>query len=135
VDVCRLLGAKQPFLAAVVFVVTLTTGCGQGFRVAEVTGRVTLDGRPKNGLMVVFSPEDGGTTKLPPAYGMTNEDGRYRAIRPGSKPGVVVGKTNIRVLTFDGGEVTVKGKPVANAGMQREIPASSSVIDIDLTTQ
>jgi len=120
-----------------VFVVLapLLAGCwGEGFGVSEVTGTVTLDGKPRKGLMVVFSPNDGQDTKLPPAYGFTNDEGRYRAIRPGSKPGAVVGPTTIQVLTFDGNVLTMNGKAVPGAERQQEIVRGANVVDIDLTS-
>jgi len=114
----------------------LFAGCwGEGFGVSEVTGTVTLDGKPRKGLMVVFSPDDGQATKLPPAYGFTNDEGRYRAIRPGSKPGAVVGPTTIQVLSFDGNTLVVNGKAVPNAERQQEIVRGPNVVDIDLTTK
>jgi len=114
----------------------LFAGCwGDGFGVSEVTGTVTLDGKPRKGLMVVFSPNDGQTTKLPPAYGFTNDEGRYRAIRPGSKPGAVVGPTTIQVLSFDGNTLVVNGVAVPNTEMQKEIVRGPNVVDIDLTTK
>lgn len=114
----------------------LFAGCwGEGFGVSEVTGTVTLDGKPRKGLMVVFSPNDGQTTKLPPAYGFTNDQGRYRAIRPGSKPGAVVGPTTIQVLSFDGNTLVVNGKAVPNAERQQKIVRGPNVVDIDLATK
>lgn len=108
-------------------------GCwGPGFGVAEVTGTVTIDGKPRKGLMVVFAPNDGQATTLPPAYGFTNDEGRYRAIRPGSKPGAVVGPTTIQVLTFDGNTLTVNGRPVPNTEIPKEIVRGANVVDIDL---
>lgn len=114
----------------------LLAGCwGQGFGVSEVTGTVTLDGKPRKGLMVVFSPNDGQATKLPPAYGFTNDEGRYRAIRPGSKPGAVVGPTNIQVLSFDGNTLVLNGRAVPNTEFQKEIVGGPNVVDIDLKSR
>jgi len=114
----------------------IVAGCwGEGFRIAEVTGQVTIDGKPRRGLMVVFSPDDGGTTKLPPAYGFTNDEGRYRAIRPGSKPGAVVGATSVRVLAFDGSEIVANGKALPNTELQKDIKPGPNVLDIDLTSK
>jgi hypothetical protein len=114
----------------------LLAGCwGQGFGVAEVTGTVTLDGKPRKGLMVVFSPSDGQDTKLPPAYGFTNDEGRYRAIRPGSKPGAVVGPTNVQVLSFDGNTLVANGHAVPNTEFSKEIVGGPNVVDIDLKSR
>jgi hypothetical protein len=132
---CRLPFRSRP-AAAMVAAVTLLAGCwGQGFGVAEVTGTVTLDGKPRKGLMVVFAPNDGQATRLPPAYGFTNDEGRYRAIRPGSKPGAVVGPLTVKVLAFDGTELTVNGRPVPNTEIAKEIVRGANVVDIDLKTQ
>lgn len=121
---------------ALVALAPLLAGCwGPGFGISEVTGTVTLDGKPRRGLMVVFSPDDGGATTLPPAYGFTNDEGRYRAIRPGSKPGAVIGPTTIRVLAFDGTELVVNGRPVPNTELQKEIVRGGNVVDIDLTSK
>lgn len=127
---------RSPWPRAVFVVLApLLAGCwGEGFGVSEVTGTVTLDGKPRKGLMVVFSPNDGQDTKLPPAYGFTNDEGRYRAIRPGSKPGAVVGPTTIQVLTFDGNVLTMNGKAVPGAERQQEIVRGANVVDIDLTS-
>lgn len=126
-----------PWLHGVILVsAPLLAGCwGQGFGVAEVTGTVTLDGKPRKGLMVVFSPNDGQATTLPPAYGFTNDEGRYRAIRPGSKPGAVVGPTNVQVLSFDGNTLVANGRPVPNTEFPKEIVGGPNVVNIDLTSR
>jgi len=132
---CRPWTCHQALCGVVLVFAPLLAGCwGQGFSVSEVTGTVTLDGKPRKGLMVVFSPNDGQDTKLPPAYGFTNDEGRYRAIRPGSKPGAVVGPTTIQVLTFDGNVLTMNGKAVPGAERQQEIVRGANVVDIDLTS-
>ena len=125
-----------PAAAAAAVLAVLLGGCwGPGYGVAEVTGTVTLDGKPRKGLMVVFAPNDGQDTKLPPAYGFTNDEGRYRAIRPGSKPGALVGTLTVKVLAFDGTELTANGRPVPDTEMQKEIVRGANVVDIALKTK
>jgi len=63
-------------LITIFTVVTLTTGCGDGkLATINVSGTVTLDGVPLSGASVNFSPK---TSEGHPAYGRTDENGRYK---------------------------------------------------------
>ncbi len=75
----------------------LVAGCGNGLN--EVTGTVTLDGRPVRGLEVRFEPKDPaiGTT----AIGYTQADGTYRLHYPGDKTGAPAGEYTVHI---SGGE-------------------------------
>jgi hypothetical protein len=88
----------------------LCAGCsGESFRTAEVSGTVTNAGRPAAGVFVQFSPPGGHLAGLPSAYGMTDAQGRYRLVRPGSKTGAVVGPNTVTFSTTseDSGQTTV----------------------------
>jgi hypothetical protein len=52
---------------------------------------------PVGGLIVHFEPQDGVRLGLPPAYGVTNESGRYRAMLRGQRPGAAVGLNHVRI--------------------------------------
>jgi len=64
---------------AILLLTTITlglAGCGEGKpEVAEVTGTVTLDGKPLELIHVEFWPEVG-----PRAFGKTNESGKFTLI-------------------------------------------------------
>lgn len=114
----------------------MTAGCGWGgFRTAEVTGTVTIDGVPRDGLLVQFAPDDGQQTNLPPGFGYTNAEGKYRVFRPGSRSGAVVGRHNVQVLTMEGGELLVGKKPLPGTTMVRDIVPGPNTIDIDIKTR
>jgi hypothetical protein len=61
-------------------------------RYAEVTGVVTLDGKPLRGAVVTYHPVVDGPEGLPYSQGTTDETGRYALQTPEGKPGAVVGK-------------------------------------------
>jgi hypothetical protein len=72
-------------------------GCGKGYKLASVSGRVTMDGRPLAGAEVSFTPVDGGKD-VPYASGMTDEQGNYKLSVGGStSDGAVVGENLVRV--------------------------------------
>lgn len=122
-----------PTLAAIA--IACVVGCGgQGFESAEVSGTVTVGGAPAPGLMIQFEPADGEGTRLPPGTGVTNADGKYVLLRPGGKPGAVVGKNTVRVLNGEGGPLDrLRGKTVEGAVAEREVKPGSNVIDVELT--
>lgn len=80
-------------------------GCGKapkgGPETVKVSGAVTLDGEPVAGAHVTFSPKTAG----PPAFGMTDEQGRFslQTFEPGD--GAIAGKYLVTVTktTSQGG--------------------------------
>ena len=92
------LGACVPAIGALLLVV----GCGpQEPATGEVSGIVSVEGTPVAGLIVHFEPQDGVRLGLPPAYGVTNESGRYRAMLRGKRPGAVVGLNHVRITAVE----------------------------------
>lgn len=92
-------------------------GCwGERFRTAEVTGTITLQGRPATGVLVQFSPPDGYREGLPSAYGITDTGGRYQLVRPGGKTGAVVGKNVVSFSTTEGESGPAAAAPAAVLG-------------------
>ena len=75
--------------AATVFI----TGCSRGPKLNEVTGRVTLDGTPQEGIVVTFEPVSGKT-----ATGMatTGTGGAYTIYYPGDAAGIPAGEYQVR---------------------------------------
>jgi len=103
--------------SALLFV--LPTGCGpKGPKISQVSGRVTLDGKPLNKASITFAPM---ATKVNPNPGMTaqaitDDEGRYKLSIDASTPGAVVGTCRIYITTVDpsnpGGEDRDAGGPV-----------------------
>ena len=80
-------------------VTLLLAGCNQDpFRVAPVSGTVTLDGKPVAQTAVMFQPVLAGNPNPGPgSFGITDADGRYTLKLVGKEtPGGVVGKHMVR---------------------------------------
>lgn len=70
------------------------SGCKDEPALAQVEGRVLLDGKPLDGAQVEFQPERGS-----PSYGETDAEGRYRLRFTRQREGVLPGKHVVRVRT------------------------------------
>jgi hypothetical protein len=122
---------------AIVSVVLLTVfvGCsGERLPVAEVTGRVTLEGKGVEGVIVQFEPRVADAKKaIPPAFGITDSDGRYRAFRTGKKKfGAIVGVSQVRITVPEGNAAKVHPRYSADRAFWAEINPGSNIFDIDL---
>jgi hypothetical protein len=73
-------------------------GCGgPPLVLAEVQGKVTLNGTPLSGVVVTFYPDGVGKDSPPYARGTTDDAGHYKLTTQDSKPGAVVGKHRVVV--------------------------------------
>src|SRR5438045_3919382 len=75
-----------------------TAGCGQSYKTAPVSGRVTLDGKPLANATVQFYPVAApGTDPGPTSLGHTDEDGRYTLsfVDSAATKGALVGKHKV----------------------------------------
>jgi hypothetical protein len=85
--------------ASLVPLLLLLAGCGPS-RLAHVSGRVTLDGKPLANAAVVFQPvaDKDNPNPGPGSGGLTDADGRYTLTLTGTKTrGVVLGKHKVRI--------------------------------------
>jgi len=80
-------------VALVVFVGCSTRPADQPV-IAAVSGRVTMDGRPLEGVAVVFESERGVLS-----FGNTDADGRYKLSYIRSAKGAGLGKNIVRIST------------------------------------
>jgi hypothetical protein len=87
----------------------LLGGCGKSaYQVAQVSGKVTLDGKGVPNLVVGFSPAqtDQTTTPGPGSSATTNDDGQYEltlveiSSAGQKKMGAVVGKHTVMIVRF-----------------------------------
>ncbi len=115
-------------------VLAAAAGCGEGFRVAEVSGTVTYRGRPVPGLMVQFQHRDALRDTLPVATGFTDEQGRYTLTRSGGKAGAVVGPNTATVsaLGAEGGTDVKLPRDLAEKTFSFEVAPGTNTCDIDL---
>ena len=76
-------------------------GCGSGDQpeLGQVSGTVTLDGKPLSGVAVVFHPESGR-----PARGRTDLGGRYELTYIRDTMGTKVGRNRVEIAPNEEGE-------------------------------
>lgn len=84
-----------------VSLVVLAAGCGKSLPVHFVEGRVTLDDKPLANATVGYTCTD--APGVPPAYGVTNDDGVYRLTTIGGPHtrGAVTGTFVVTVTKFE----------------------------------
>jgi len=105
-------------------------GCGgRGF--AEVTGTVLVDGKPLLGAFVTFTPEAPDAVR---SVGSTNDEGRYRVIRPGGKIGAMTGKNRVSVTGGDAGRA-LPPQYNSQTTLQCDVTRGANVFDIDIKTK
>src|SRR5438067_9089981 len=79
-------------------------GCSsEPYQIANVSGRVTVDGKPVEKVAVMFQPvaPPGNMNPGPGSYGITDADGRYTLRLIGvEKKGVVVGLHKVRIENY-----------------------------------
>src|SRR5262245_1891984 len=82
--------------------VLLSAGCA-GSKVAPVSGRVTLDGKPLAHATVVFQPDSADKNPGPGSSGVTDKDGRYTLrVMTTNAAGALVGKHKVTVTAYEG---------------------------------
>lgn len=69
-------------------------GCQAKPNSAEVSGVVTLDGKPLAKADVIFTPEVGR-----PSFGITNAEGEYALMFTGTKMGAIPGSHRVSIMT------------------------------------
>ena len=94
-------------------------GCtGQGYKVAPVSGQVTLDGKPLAKAHVHFAPigSKDQVAPGPTSQGQTDAQGRYTLTLDSTrKPGAVVGMHKVYIITVD---TQVAGSEMPDAGVK-----------------
>jgi len=86
----------------VVALLLVTAGCGKNpHRLAPVSGKVTMDGKPLANALVAFLPDTKpGEMPSPTSRGETDTQGRYSLTTSENKPGAVVGVNKVRISTL-----------------------------------
>jgi len=118
-------------LGAVVF----SGGCGSEFKLAQVSGKVTLDGAPVPNLQVLFEPQDKGQ---PSSLGFTKPDGTYQLRCTSGQDGAVVGQHIVRVTANEvddpaGPPLTIPEKYNISSQLNYEVKAGDNTIDLQLS--
>src|SRR5262249_49096600 len=106
----------------------LLTGCAQSAPdVAPVSGRITLDGKPREFAVATFQP-DGKS----PATSGTDKDGHYELMYKRGVMGAPLGMNRVSILL----DVEQAHRPQIppQADLQREVKPGPNVFDFDLTS-
>jgi hypothetical protein len=85
----------------------LLVGCSSSVKIAPVSGRVTLDGKPLAGVHVSFQPiaKAGDVNPGGGSYAVTDADGKFTLLLvEGEQPGAVIGKHRV--------EITARSEPI-----------------------
>ena len=125
-------------IAAVLLTGLLTAvGCSpSGERYAEVTGTVTIDGKPAAGVLVTFEPQIPDPRKVPVcSFGTTNAEGQFRMMRRANQSGALLGQHHVRITPVEqeGGKPTVvHPRYQANNALWAEVAEGPNVVDFEL---
>ena len=100
-------GRKYPFnfgkiLALGFATLLMCVGCGDSnpYRVVNVSGTLTLDGKPVPGVRLTFIPVEGR-----PSIATTDSDGKFKPWYRGSQDGVQTGKLKVTIEKADPGDL------------------------------
>lgn len=113
--------------ASLAVVCLVLTGCGksdsEADKLAPVSGRVTLDGKPIDGVAIHFLPRSG--TPGNGGFATTDSDGHYVLTNRGNNPGVLAGTYSVSFskLTMPDGSPIPAGKTAADVEAVEQIPA------------
>lgn len=112
---------RRKFPLALLLVVLV--GCaGESYKVAPVSGRVTLNGSPLAKASVTFSPvgDENNQEPGPGSAAITDAEGRYTLELITAKPGrgAVVGKHKVRIVIVDDTRDAGDDRPRYTSGKQ-----------------
>lgn len=137
--------SKKVSFVAAVLVIGACVGCNQSPFNADVTGSVTLDGKPVPPGVVIFSAEDGGRNS---SRGRIEPGGDYFLVTRHSR-GIDAGNYRVAVQVYEKGDppgpgerapanlpplVPEKYLSVDTSGLAFTVEPGSNTIDIALTS-
>ncbi|WP_146117760.1 MULTISPECIES: carboxypeptidase-like regulatory domain-containing protein [Pirellulaceae] len=135
------------FLSCFICLTSLVAiGCSKGDmpEIGHVSGTVTLDGKPMEGVQVMFEPVDGARSST----AMTDAEGKYVLQYNGNTEGTKTGENLVRLISArgatrdDNGRVTDPGKkeafpPEYNSSSTQvvNVEGGENVFDFNVTTK
>jgi len=128
----------RQFLGGIVvcaLAVALVGGCGSGPKLAQVTGKVTVDGAPVPRLQIMFEPQD---KSQPSSVGFTQADGTYKLRCSSGEDGAAIGQHIVRVTTIEMDDpsavpLTIPEKYNTGSQLNYEVKAGDNTIDLQLS--
>ncbi len=123
------------WVALCALVVASPGGCSSGVKLAQVTGKVTVDGAPVPNLQVLFEPQDKSS---PSSIGFTQADGTYKLRCASGEDGAALGQHTVRVTTIEmddpsAAPLTIPEKYNSSSTLTQEVKAGDNTIDLPLT--
>lgn len=121
-------------------------GCGnhEGPELAEVTGKIMLDGEPLPRVNLRFVPEQPGGS---PSFGGTNASGQYKLLFNAERTGAMLGKHRVEIEPTEP-ETDENGKPLPDAkvvklpkkylqpgALTAEVKPGSNTVDFELVSK
>jgi hypothetical protein len=132
-------------ICAVLGMVAMTAGCGGGPAappLGTVTGTITLDGEPVEGMSVIFTPSDSRSST-----GMTDKDGNYDLDFDNTHKGAAIGMHKVHIalrleadpamLAAGGAAGPPKKIPTRyndQTTLERDVKAGENTFDFELTS-
>lgn len=128
---------------ALLCVAAAMAGCDDGpDNMAEVSGKVTLDGQPLSGARVTFTPVGAGSS----SSGVTDSDGHYELSLSRDIEGAVIGEHTVSVTTYapanpdgdppsPGAPEKVPTKFNRNSTLTKKVEDGSNEINLELDSQ
>lgn len=121
----------------------IALGCG-GEQLPQVTGTITVDGKPAAGAVLLFHPNGGGATSIGSA--VASSDGTYRIVS-NQKPGIPPGKylvtaswpdpsyepseRAVMLGTAEPGPDLLKGRYISKAKAELEVEIEESTEELN----
>ena len=128
--------SKLNLVIACSIALSVTSGCSSGDQppLGQVTGIVTIDGRPTEGLRVLFSQPG-----FRSSGGFTNQDGMYELKYIRNAMGAAVGRHSVRIeyVRREGGakQKRLPEKYNRKTELSKEVMPGSNVINFDLQSE
>jgi len=125
-------------MCASLLVLSSLLGCGGTEGLAPVSGRLTVNGKPVEGIEIRFTPLD--KEKVRPSTGICDADGNYTLMYTRTEKGATIGKNRVTILQ----PMSLDGKPDYSVlrvppkyGEESELeytvePGTNSGVDFDL---
>lgn len=135
----------RSFFAPIVCLAVLA-GCGGGTDlpdIGDVSGKVTLDGKPLDGARIEFVPAKGR-----PSYGLSDDEGNYTLRYSASVNGAMLGKHKVAIrserepVLGEGDTPSVEARKELlpakyheQSELTADVVAGSNTIDFQLTSE
>jgi hypothetical protein len=122
-----------------------TAGCGKASSLAEVSGTVTLNGKPLPGVLVTFYPiAEKGDQPLAMSFGTSDDNGKFTLTCQDNRPGAFVGKHRVTVTwppkdrsppPANRPVLPVAVMAIGHTPLQKDVTAGQNTIPVEVTSQ